>query len=125
MVFPSNRSPLNRRLTSRKILRSALISLLPRPLLARDWPPSLSLRAKSNRGSPFYEAKVSRMNHVIRSLMTRSQMFGDPLPRSCWKSRRGPFEFSPKPVVRENRRSGGLYRKVVGISSVVRLSLPA
>lgn len=38
MVFPSNRSPLNRRLTSRKILRSALISLLPRPLLARDWP---------------------------------------------------------------------------------------
>lgn len=45
MVFPSNRSPLNRRLTSRKILRSALISLLPRPLLARDWPlsaPSLT-----------------------------------------------------------------------------------
>lgn len=72
MVFPSNRSPLNRRLTSRKILRSTLISLLPRPLLARDWP--LSLRAKSNRGSPFYEAKVSRMNHVIRSLMTRTQM---------------------------------------------------
>lgn len=44
MVFPSNRSPLNRRLTSRKILRSALISLLPRPLLARDWPLSLSPR---------------------------------------------------------------------------------
>lgn len=36
MVFPSYRSPLARRLTSRKILRSALISLLPRPLFARE-----------------------------------------------------------------------------------------
>lgn len=63
MVFPSNRSPLNRRLTSRKILRSALISLLPRPLFARD---RLSLRAPwSNRVSPRIPSYVRKVSHMI------------------------------------------------------------
>lgn len=66
------------------------------------------------------------MNHVIRSLMTRSQMFGDPLPRSCWKSRRGPFEFSLNQWFAKTDAAMGFIAKCSGsrASSCVFLSQP-
>lgn len=74
---------------------STHITLLPRPVFARDW---ISLRAKSNRGSsriPFHrkEKYLAWITSPVHSLMNSFADVDDPLPRSFCKTRRGLFEF--------------------------------
>jgi len=73
MVFPPNRSRLDRRLTSRKIPHSALISLLSPPLLLREEPTGRRESDRVSARTSFRDEKKTRFtyaSHVIRSLMT-------------------------------------------------------
>lgn len=103
MVFPPNRSRLDRRLTSRKILRSALISHSSlSPLLSFALGEELIDRASliaCLRDKPFsrQEERDSYTNHVILSLMIADRSRDHrcvPLPRSFCKSTEELFELS-------------------------------
>lgn len=74
MLFPPNRLPLDRRLTSRKILPSALISLFPRP--SRSAREILSVRSLTT-DLPFCDKSVS---YESRHLFT-DDPFADPYGR--------------------------------------------